>query len=600
MDRQALLCRSIVEDPAITQRELADRLFISLGTVNNLMKECVSAGHIRQTDDGRYEVTPSGLALLEGYRVDGAVFIAAGFGSRFVPLTFETPKGLLEVYGERMIERQIKQLHQVGIRDITIVVGYLKEKFEYLIDRYGVKLLYNPEYFCKNTLATLYHARKLFARKNMYLLSSDNWMRRNMYHTYECGAWYSAVHMPGETSEWCLTYNKKGLITDVHVGGQDTWVMYGPAFFSKAFSERFFPALEQYYHQPGTEQFYWEQVYLELLKGKKGAPDMYVNRQPQDQVYEFENLEELRLFDPRYQTRSDNKAMELVSQVFKVPESKIVHIRCLKAGMTNKSFLFQIDGKHYICRIPGPGTELLIDRTHEKAVYDAVAPLGITERVLYFNGENGYKISEYYEGARTADSESPEDMARCMDLLRRFHRSGLKVAHSFDLMGQIQFYEGLCLSHGGIPFEDYPEVQTWMTELWDRIQALGRPHILCHIDPVVHNFLILPDGKIRLIDWEYAGMADPLLDIAMCSVYSYYDSGQAAALLQTYLERQPTNEETALVTAFMALSGFLWSLWAIYKSSLGEEFGEYTITMYRYAKNGYRQLANGAFVTFHR
>ncbi len=117
---------------------------------------------------------------------------------------------------------------------------------------------------------------------------------------------------------------------------------------------------------------------------------------------------------------------------------------------------------------------------------------------------------------------------------------------------------------------------------------------------MVHNFLILPDGKIRLIDWEYAGMADPLLDIAMCSVYSYYDSGQAAALLQTYLERQPTNEETALVTAFMALSGFLWSLWAIYKSSLGEEFGEYTITMYRYAKNGYRQLANGAFVTFHR
>lgn len=590
MDRKALLCRGIAEDPAVTQRELADQLFISLGSVNNLMKECTNAGYIRQTADGRYAVTPAGMELLAGYRVDGAVFLAAGFGSRFVPLTFETPKGLLEVYGERMIERQIKQLHEVGIRDITIIVGYLKEKFEYLIDRYNVKLLYNPEYFCKNTLATLYHARKAFAGKNMYLLSSDNWMRRNMFHTYECGAWYSSVHMSGETSEWCLTYNKKGLITDVHVGGQDAWVMYGPAFFSKEFSAQFFPALEQYYHQPGTEQFYWEQVYLELLKGKGQAPDMYVNRQPEDQVYEFEDLEELRLFDPRYQTRSDNKALELISQVFQVPESQIVHIRCLKAGMTNKSFLFQIGDKHYICRIPGPGTELLIDRAHEKAVYDAVAPLGITEHVLYFNGENGYKIAEYYEGARTADSGDQEDMARCMDLLRRSHRAGLQVSHSFDLMGQIQFYEGLCLSHGSIPFEDYPDVRKWMDTLWDHIQSMDRPHILCHIDPVVDNFLILPDGGIRLIDWEYAGMADPLLDIAMCSIYSYYDFDQAMALLRTYLERQPTEEEKALVTAFMALSGFLWSLWAVYKSSLGEEFGDYTIIMYRYAKNGYRRL----------
>ena len=101
-----------------------------------------------------------------------------------------------------MIERQICQLKEAGIHNITIVVGYLKEKFEYLIDKYGVRLLYNPEYSCKNTLATLYHARKVLEGKNMYVLSSDNWMRENMYHAYECGAWYSDVKMEGKTSEW--------------------------------------------------------------------------------------------------------------------------------------------------------------------------------------------------------------------------------------------------------------------------------------------------------------------------------------------------------------------------------------------------------------
>ena len=138
-----------------------------------------------------------------------------------------------------MIERQIKQLHAVGITDITIVVGYLKEKFEYLIDKYDVKLLYNPEYSCKNTLATVYHAKKVLQNRNVYLLSSDNWMRDNMFHTYECFGWYSSVFMNGLTSEWCLSFNKKGHITGTSIGGHDSWVMYGPAFFSKTFSKQF-------------------------------------------------------------------------------------------------------------------------------------------------------------------------------------------------------------------------------------------------------------------------------------------------------------------------------------------------------------------------
>ena len=624
MNRQALLCRSILEMPSITQRELAEKLDMSLGTINSLVKECTSLGFLKADQEGRHQVTEEGLRFLEPFRVDGALFIAAGFGSRFVPLTFETPKGLLEVQGERMIERQIKQLLEVGITDITIVVGYLKEKFEYLIDQYGVKLLYNPEYSGKNTLATIYHARKVLEGKNMYVLSSDNWMRRNMYHTYECGAWYSSVKMEGPTSEWCLSYNKKGLITNVSVGGENSWVMYGPVFFSREFSEVFLPVLEAYYHLPGTEEFYWEQVYLDMLNGQAkrrlegeigkaaeknshnplpdsrlsaalaAAPAMFINRQPADQVYEFENLEELRRFDSRYQNRSNNQAMELVSSVFQVPESEIVHIRCLKSGMTNQSFLFQIQDRHYICRIPGPGTEELINRRQEKEVYDAVAPLHITEHVLYFNGETGYKISEYYEQSRTADSTSPQDMAQCMALIRRLHQSGIAVNHSFDLRERIRFYEQLCLSHGGIPFEDYSQVSQWMRHLLDRIDQMNRPKVLAHIDPNVDNILFLPGGEVKLVDWEYAGMADPLLDIAMCSIYSYYDFDQAAELLKLYLEREPDEQEKNLLVAYMALGGFLWSLWAVYKSSQGQEFGEYTIIMYRYGKTGYRKLLSQA------
>ena len=347
MNRQALVCRNILEKPDITQREMAKNMDISLGTVNGLVKECLAEGYIAEEENGKEKyliLLEKGKELLKPYKVDGALIIAAGFGSRFVPLTFETPKGLLEVFGERMIERQIKQLHEVGIHDITIAVGYLKEKFEYLIDKYDVKLLYNPEYSCKNTLATVYRARKFLKGRNVYILSSDNWMRENMYHSYECGAWYSAAHEEGETKEWCLTFNKKGRISDVNVGGKDAWFMYGPVYLSREFSAKFLPVLEAYYQIPGTEQFYWEQPYVDMLKGEAkrrlekedkellkqteeacGIPaskwneiEMNINRQPDNQVYEFENLEELRLFDTHYQNHSDNAAMELVAEVFQL------------------------------------------------------------------------------------------------------------------------------------------------------------------------------------------------------------------------------------------------------------------------------------------
>lgn len=613
MNRHALICRNLFENPQITQRGLAQALDVSLGTVNSLVKECMAQELIIPGDETPYALSEKGRELLEHYRVDGALIIAAGFGSRFVPLTFETPKGLLKVFGERMIERQIRQLHQVGIHNITIVVGYLKEKFEYLIDKYDVTLLYNGEYSSKNTLTTIYHARNVLQGRNMYLLSSDNWMRENMFHQYECGTWYSSVHREGDISEWCLDFNKKGLIQEVQIGGRDSWFMYGPVFLRSQWLDHFLPVLEEYYHLPGTEAFYWEHVYLELLNGtavkrltdagirqlggtlvRDLSPrlfDMYVNRQPDTQVYEFENLEELRLFDPRYQTHSDNKAMELVSHVFQVPESEIHDIRCLKSGMTNKSFLFQVHGKHYICRIPGPGTELLINRKQEEAVYQAVKSLDITEHIVYFNGDNGYKIAEYYEGARNSDATSWEDVSQCLTILKRLHQSGLTVPHKFDMRERIQFYETLCKSHGSILFEDYDKVHGWMVNLLDRLDALGRPECLAHIDSVADNFLFLPDGRIRLIDWEYSGMCDPLIDIAMASIYSYYDEAAADRLLELYLGRQPDLDEQTTYYAYMALGGFLWSLWAVYKGAIGEEFGEYTLIMYRYAKRYYRKIS---------
>lgn len=585
MEKYAYLLREIFECNAVTQRELAKKLSLSLGSVNTLIKEALSLDYIARSEN-KLILTASGLEHLSAFKVDRAVIMAAGFGSRFVPLTFETPKGLLEVFGERMIERQIKQLHEAGIYDIVIVVGYLKEHFDYLIDKYNVKLVYNPDYSVKNNISTLHYAAEYITGSNVYILSSDNWMRTNMYHRYEPYSWYSSVYMEGDTNEWVLKFNKRHEITDITVGGRDAYVMYGPVYFSKDFSHVFMPILEKAFASPGSDDWYWENVLMNEIKNKNMAlPAMHINPQPPGQVYEFENLEELRSFDDKYRENSGNVALEIIAKVFDIPQSHIRGLRTLKAGMTNKSFLFEVNDQSYICRIPGKGTDVLIDRKHEYDSYMAVKELHITEKIIYFDKESGYKISKFYEGSRNADPKDTKEMSRCMELLKSLHDKHIQVGHSFDIAERIKYYTELCKESGGISFEDVAFVQKNMKILLDVLDKMKSQTCLCHIDSVADNFIITADNRIKLIDWEYAGMAEPIIDIAMCAIYSYYTKEEADALLESYLKRQPTACEYKKLYAYMALSGYLWALWTVYKSNIGEEFGEYSLKMYRYAKD---------------
>lgn len=618
MNRNILILRTIAEDKTVTQRGLSRKCGLGLGTVNSTVKKMMEDGCIEKKDSCLF-VTEKGFDMLKSHRTEKAVIMAAGFGSRFVPLTLETPKGLLEVLGEPMIERQIRQLHEAGITDISIIVGYMKERFEYLADKYGVSLIYNPEFTDKNTLASLYHAREAFRGANTYILSSDNWLRENLYHAYEPDAWYAAEHSEGDTSEWVLETDAKGRITDTYPGGRDCDYMYGPAYFTGEFSESFIPVLEKYYEMPGTENYYWEHVLMEMLNGRAAkrlaayfgltreiknlkSPEIYINLQDPGIIYEFENLEELRRFDTKYENDSGSKAMQLVSRIFGIQESEISRIRCLKSGMTNNSWLFSVGGSSYISRIPGEGTDKLINRREEAAVYEAVGPLNITEELIYFDPETGYKISRFYEDSRNADASEENEMRRCMELLRKMHESGVSVNHSFDIGERLDWYEKLILEASGfdpdiaeeeslrrileqsVPFKDYWEVRKRKDQILSWLKKKNRPSVLAHIDPVPDNFIFLPDGSLRLIDWEYAGMADPLIDISMCAIYSFMDEPKINRLAEMYFRRAPEEEEKEIIYAYVALGGLLWSLWGIYKEKLGVIFTDYTLKMYRYFK----------------
>ncbi len=200
-------------EPFINQRILAEVSGHSLGVVNRSVKELMSAGYINE----EVKLTPKAVKEFKSKAPKNAIILAAGFGMRMVPINMEVPKGLIEVNGEPLVERAIKQLHEAGVKEIYIVVGFMKEKYEYLIDEYGVELVVNSEYAVKNNL----HSLKLVLNhlSNSYIIPCDIWCDRNPYQSHELYSWYMVSDLIDNDSS--VRVNRKMELVSVpqNVGG---------------------------------------------------------------------------------------------------------------------------------------------------------------------------------------------------------------------------------------------------------------------------------------------------------------------------------------------------------------------------------------------
>lgn len=256
-------------------------------------------------------------------KVDNAIIMAAGTASRFAPLSYEKPKALIEVRGEVLIERQIRQLREAGIEEVVVVTGYKAEQFEYLKDKYGVVLINNPYYLTRNNNSSIYAAREYI--KNSYICSSDNYFLDNLFESEVDESYYAAVYMEGETGEWCIL-EEDGLIKDVKVGGQDSWVMLGHVFWSESFSRSFLHILENEYEWPETADKLWETIYIEHIN----ELPMKIRKYPADFIFEFDTLDELREFDDSYINNTRSGILTKIASKLGVEEKDIMKVKAFK------------------------------------------------------------------------------------------------------------------------------------------------------------------------------------------------------------------------------------------------------------------------------
>lgn len=570
--QEADILMEIQQEQFATQRMLSEATKYSLGIVNKSLHNLKNQGYINEDN----KLTDKARKDLNNKSPQNAIILAAGLGMRMVPINMQIPKALIEVKGEILIERIIKHLHETGITEIYVVVGFMKEEFEYLIDEYGVKLIVNDEYSHKNNLHSLYLAASHL--KNTYIVPCDIWCEKNPFNKYELYSWYMVSDRMDKNSD--VRVNRKWEL--VRSEGEETGNrMIGITYLLEEQSKIVQKQLERFDKISSYNESFWEIALYESNRMVVQARVVNAKR-----YVEINTYEQLRELDEDSNTLNTD-IMNIIVQALDVKISNITDIIVLKKGMTNRSFLFRCGGRKYIMRIPGEGTDKLINRREEAEVYEVLRGRGICDDIAYINAQNGYKITEYLEGARVCNADSEEDIKVCMKKLREFHDQKLIVGHEFDIFKQIEFYESLWGDKTSI-YRDYENTKKNVFLLKKYIDTVKKEKCLTHIDAVPDNFLFTTDGTVRLIDWEYAGMQDPHVDIAMFCIYSLYDREQIDKLIDIYFEGNCPMEIRIKIYSYIAACGLLWSNWCEYKRNLGVEFGEYSLRQYRYAKEYYK------------
>lgn len=273
-----------------TQRTVAEATSMSLGSVNRVMAELNG----KQLIDG-YRVTQAGLNALEPYRVKRAVFIAAGFGSRLVPITLNTPKPLVRVKGTRMIDTLLDAVIAVGIEEIYIVRGYLGEQFDQLLYKYPmIRFLENPAYNEANNISSAMCARHLM--QNAYVFEADLLLYNpGLVQKYQYTSNYLGVPVD-VTDDWCFE-SKNRIITKLCIGGRNCHHMFGISYWNEEDGAKLYEDIKHVYEMPGGKERYWDQVALEYCINHY---NIEVRNCTFDDIIEIDSFSDLKKLDKSY------------------------------------------------------------------------------------------------------------------------------------------------------------------------------------------------------------------------------------------------------------------------------------------------------------
>lgn len=495
-----------------------------------------------------------------------------------------------------LIDRTLSILRDNGISHIVMVVGFCNELFDkYKAD--DVTLVYNKNYEFTSSMGSLALC-KHYITDDFLLIEGDTFYEKNIIEQLLAvneGNCLSMTEESGSGDE-CFVETKHGFVTkitkDRHRVCNFEGEMMGITRISMDTYRKLLTAWEhsanpylnyEYLLMDVTETL--DRPYIHFKNIIWGDVDCQEDfKRLQNHIYR-----NLRRKENPFDEENLRSHLKLIFTDKDVAQAEIIQI----GGMSNKNFRINIDGRSYVLRVPGNGSEGMVDRANEEFNAIEACKMGVNPKIRYFNVETGVKLADFIENAETLNAatiQRHENMRKIARIYQTVHHSHIRLKNEFNIFREIEKYDVLMTRAGATMFKGWEDVRPRVMALENHLNALGVELKPCHNDALYENFIKATDGTIYLIDWEYSGMNDPMADFAALFIEAGFEKENEDYILSQYFDGDIPSGVREKILCYEILWDYLWAQWTVIKESKGDDFGTYGQERFNRAINNLKKI----------
>lgn len=480
-----------------------------------------------------------------------------------------------------LLDRTIGILRDLHFSNILIVVGYKAEMFrKYEAD--DVTLIVNKDYEFTASMGSLALAKD-YVKEDFLLIESDTFYERRLIEQLAARTEGNCLSMTEESGsgDECFMETKNGFVTKITKDRHRVCHFEGEMIGVSRITLDTFEMLVNAWEHASNPYLNYEYLLMDVTEPLDRPVIVLKNLIWGDVDCEKDFKKLHNVIYPRLRRREnpfdhDNLIMHL-HNIFPdkdVSTAEIIQI----GGMSNKNFRVNFEDKSYVLRVPGNGSEGMVERTNEEFNAIEACKMGVNPEIRYFNAKTGIKLADFVENAETLNAatiQRHDNMKKIAKIYQTIHGSHIRLKNEFNIFQEIEKYDQLIQKANATMYDGWEKVRPQVMALEGYLNELGVELCPCHNDALYENFIKAMDGTIYLIDWEYSGMNDPMADFAALFIEADFTKENQDYILDKYFNGNIPVNVFQKILCYMILWDYLWAQWTVIKEAKGDDFGTY-------------------------
>ena len=496
-----------------------------------------------------------------------------------------------------LIDRTLDILRANGYTNIVIVAGYRAELFnKYRAD--DVTIVINKDYEFTASMGSLALCKSII-KDDFLLVEGDSFYEQMIIQKISSVTRGNCITMTEESGsgDECFVETKNGFVTKITKDRHRVRNFEGEMMGITRISLDTFNKLIQAWESSNNPYLNYEYLLMDVTEPLDRPYIRFKNViwGDVDCGEDFKKLQNtlyraLKRKEDPFDEENLRNHLQTIFPAKDINTAEIIQI----GGMSNKNFKVNFDNKSYVLRVPGNGSEGMVERANEEFNAIEACKLGINPPIRYFNATTGIKLVDFVENAETLNAatvQRHDNMRKIAEIYRTIHNSHIRLKNEFNIFHEIEKYDRLMADVGAIMYDGWEKVRPKVMELESYLNTLGVDLKPCHNDALYENFIKATDGTIYLIDWEYSGMNDPMADFAALFIEADFEKENEDYILDKYFEGNVPPEAREKILCYQILWDYLWAQWTVIKEAKGDDFGTYGRDRYNRAINNLNRIA---------